>query len=416
MTATVRIEKLVHGGQGIGTLDDGRKIFVWNVLPGELVVADVRKTKHKYLDGVAITILEPSPDREVPRDEAYLSTSPWQMMTFAAENHYKQEILQETLQREHVALPHVVPFHAGEQQWQYRNKMEYSFWGDDDGLHLALFHRASHGKRIVKGSSIAHPAVDATAQSILAVLQQQNVRASQLKTVVVRCNQAGEAVAALFVKDPAFTVPAALDGLCKGLAVYFSNPKSPASVITKQLQVFGDLTLSDTLLGTTITYDVHSFFQVNLEIFSQALARIRALVADRPFIDMYAGVGAIGLSVGGSTTLIDSDHHNCVMARQNSRSDTQQVIEAPAEKALEYIDDTHVLVVDPPRAGLHAAIIDRIRSVLPPAIVYLSCNPSTQARDVALLQDIYTLESVEGYNFFPRTPHIESLVSLRKRA
>lgn len=412
MIEEVLIEKLVHGGQGIGTLADGRRVFVWNAIPGEKVRVQLTKNKHKMAEGLAIETIEPSEEREVPKDEAYLSTSPWQIMSFDAENKYKQAILAETLQREHVAYNADIHMIAGNNQWYYRNKMEYSFWADDDGLHLALFNRGTHGKRIVNGSSIARPEIDRTANEIVAILNKNGIRGSQLKTVVVRSNQKGDTVAALFCKDEAFPGLSELAAVCQGLVVYYSNPKSPASIVTSELHRYGELTLTDTINNIDITYDVNSFFQVNLEIFAKALQRIQSAVDGHPFIDMYSGVGTIGLSIGGPAVLVESDVYNNEMARLNAIGTSAQVVEASAETALDHIDSTYILVMDPPRAGLHSKIIDRILEVTPPKIVYLSCNPITQARDLALLQDRYRINSIEGFNFFPRTPHIESLAIL----
>jgi 23S rRNA (uracil1939-C5)-methyltransferase len=387
---------------------------VWNVLPGEKVKVQLTKRKNKLAEGIATEIIDASPDREQPKDDAYLSTSPWQMMTIEAENTHKQAILAETFQREHVAYDGKIPMIAGANQWNYRNKMEYSFWADDNGLHLALFNRGTHGKRIVTGSSIAMPQIDTTAQQILRVLSKKGIRGSQLKTLVIRTNQKGDTVAALFCKDEHFPELTELSDICRGIAVYYSNPKSPASIISKELYRFGEVTLTDNVGSKDITYDVNSFFQVNLEIFEQALAQIREAVHDKPFIDMYSGVGTIGLSLGRPAVLVESDHHNNEMARSNAAPDTT-IIEATAETAVNHIDDAHILIVDPPRAGLHSKVIDRILEVQPPKIVYLSCNPITQARDLAQLQDAYAIKTITGYNFFPRTPHIESLAILEKR-
>lgn len=406
----VTIEKLVHGGQGIGTLADGRRVFVWNALPGETVRVRLTKNKKNHAEGIAEEIISAASWRQVPRDEAYLSTSPWQIMDFAVENEYKRDILNETMQREHVAYESAINMRAGERQWQYRNKMEYSFWADDDGLHLALFNRGSHQKQIISGSSIAMPVIDETANAVLKILNDNNIRGSQLKTVVVRANQRGEAVAALFVKDEQFPHIAELEGVCRGAAVYYSNPKSPASVLTKELYEFGDITLTDTIMGCDISYDVNSFFQVNLEIFTQALSSIHEEI-DSSSIDMYAGVGTIGIPIKASR-LIEIDEHNTEMARQNIGDRSMEVVHASAEAALEYITPKDMLIVDPPRAGLHKHVIDRIIEALPPKLLYLSCNPITQARDLALLQTKYTIKSIEGFNFFPRTPHIESLAVL----
>jgi 23S rRNA (uracil1939-C5)-methyltransferase len=110
--------------------------------------------------------------------------------------------------------------------------------------------------------------------------------------------------------------------------------------------------------------------------------------------------------------LVESDLSNIEMAKKNVGDLPIKVVHATSEKALEYIDNKHCLIVDPPRAGLHSDVVDRILEVAPPQIVYLSCNPSTQARDVKLLSQKYKIRNAEGYNFFPRTPHIESLVIL----
>ncbi|MGI9028195.1 MAG: class I SAM-dependent RNA methyltransferase [Candidatus Saccharimonadales bacterium] len=420
-TYEVTIDKLIHGGQGVGTLTDGtadgktdgKKALVWNVLPGEHVRFTTRKAKSSYVEGIAEEILKPSTEREVPRDELYLSTSPWQMMTYAAENRYKQEILAETIARAGVTYAAEPGFTAPKDPWHYRNKMEYSLYGDDDGLHLALFNRGTHGKRQVTGSSIARPEVDATAQAIRDVLRAANVRAGDLKSLIVRCNEAGECVAALFTRDQKFQVVKELEGLCRGIVVVYSDPKSPASVRTQDLYKFGDISLSDMLLEAAIRYDVFSFFQGNLGIFRTALKEIQAAAGDTPVIDMYSGVGSIGLSLPQTDILVESEAANVVWAKKNTGTPwTATVVHASSERALDHIDDKHTLIVDPPRAGLHHKLINHITEVKPPKIIYLSCNPATFARDLQLLQTSYTIKSLNGYNFFPRTPHIEALAVL----
>lgn len=415
----IKIEKLVHGGQALGTLSDGRKVLVWNALPGETVEVELQRSKHSFAEGFATRVLTASPDRQEPRDEAYLSTSPWQIMSFPAEQAAKKAILLETFEREKVTLsPEItekLTCVSDDVEWQYRNKMEYSFWGDDEGLHLALFHRASHGKRIVTGSSIARPEIDEAANRICAVLNQEGVRAGQLKTVVVRCNMAGKTVAALYVKDGAFPDIAALSDLVgnsiQGIAVFFSNPKSPASIHTKTLFEYGQLDLSEQILDTTITYDIRSFFQVNVPVFERALQEIKEHIADRPITDFYCGVGTIGIPLEAEV-FVESDAANVARLRANLNGDKRKIIEAPAESALEHLPQQGTLILDPPRAGLHARVADRLNDVKPKTIIYLSCNPVTQARDIARLQDVYELTSLTAYNFFPRTPHIESLAVL----
>jgi 23S rRNA (uracil1939-C5)-methyltransferase len=295
--------------------------------------------------------------------------------------------------------------------------MEYSFWGDDDGLHLALHNRGSHHKTIVQGSELALPALDAGARAVVAELQKYNPRAGDLKTIIVRCSQKDEVVVSLFTKRGDFhkiQLPAEV----KGLNVYYSNPKSPASVPTKLLYSLGDSTLTDELLGKSFTYDADSFFQVNIPVFEAALAKIKEHGATDNLVDMYAGVGSIGLSVAEKhVQLVEADTATAAMARVNAEKSgvDAEVIESPSEKVLDYIVSDKTVIFDPPRAGLHDKVVKRTLEALPPKVIYLSCNPATQARDLALLQEAYNIVYFEGFNFFPHTPHIETLAVLTKK-
>lgn len=411
---TVEIEKLVHGGQGLAELADGRKVFVWNALAGETVRVELNKRKKSYAEGTAVEIIKPSPNRIEPIETNYLATSPWQIMDFETENFWKQKITQELFIQAGIKLPKFT-IQTDNKQYNYRNKMEYSFWGDDDGVHLALYNRGSHQKQIVTGSALALQAIDLAANAVVEELNNRGIRAGDLKTLVVRSDQSGNAVAGLYVKPKSFT-KVKLPKELKGLRVYHSNPKSPASVRSELLYQLGDCNLTDTVQGVALAYDVDSFFQVNVPVFDMALNTMKKFVQDEPrLVDMYAGVGSIGLSLAKkSVDLVENDPSTAAMAEINiTNSDLKaKVILAPSEKCLDYITSKHTIVFDPPRAGLHAAILDRILEVNPPKIIYLSCNPATQARDIAKLQGIYQIKYFELYNFFPRTPHIESLAVL----
>lgn len=414
----VEIEKLVHGGQGIGVLPDGRKVFVWGALPGERVNVRILKGKKSYAEAITEEVLQPSPLRIEPRESNYLATSPWQIVPFNAENDYKKLIVEELFVQAHVPVPEFAMTSAGS-DWHYRNKMEYSFWGDDDGLHLALHNRGSHRKTIVQGSELAMPALDAAARATLDELQKHDLRAGDLKTIIVRCSQDGQAAVSLFVKPEEF-VELQLPAGVKGLRVYHSNPKSPASVPTRLLYELGDAQLSDKLLGKPFIYDVDSFFQVNLPVFEQALQRIKdkCSAADK-IVDMYAGTGSIGLSVANKAVdLVELDPATVAMARVNAEASGLEatVVESSTEKVLENITGEYPVIFDPPRAGLHDKVVGRTLETMPPQVIYLSCNPATQARDLAKLQEKFTITHFEGFNFFPHTPHIETLAVLEPKA
>ena len=127
-------------------------------------------------------------------------------------------------------------------------------------------------------------------------------------------------------------------------------------------------------------------------------------------IDLYSGVGTIGLTIGGNNvTLVESNEHAVREMQQNiaklGKTGAKAIL-APSEKALDHISSDSIIIVDPPRAGLHEDVIARLLETTPPRIIYLSCNPVTQARDVARLAEKYGIRHHQGYNFFPRTPHI----------
>ena len=405
----VKIDKLIHGGQGIGTLKSGKKALIWGALPNETVTFKVTKKRSDYVEGVIESIIDASKNRIKAKDPEYLSTSPWQVLDYAYENEQKLKILTETFNRAGVDYEKVIDWTALKVPFNYRNKMEYSFFGDEKGLHLALFSRGSHHKQIIDGSSIARAEINESAKKVCDVLNSKNVRASDLKSIILRCNSNGEVVVALFTKDSSFPKFKELENIVKGLVVVYSNPRSSASVRTEDLYSYGDISLSEEILGISLKYDVFSFFQINIEIFTSVLSDIKNEVSGKKLIDLYAGVGSIGLILGKATAVIESDKNNINWAKVNAIGTKTKVIHSTSELALDYITNKDILAVDPPRAGLHKDLVSRILEVKPPKVVYLSCNPSTQARDLNLLQKEYKVQKIIGYNFFPRTPHIESL-------
>lgn len=407
----VQLEKLVHGGQCIAHYE-GKPVFVWGGLPGEIVGVRVTKKRTAYLEGIVEHIHEASEQRIEPKEPlSYLSTSPWQIMSYEAESKAKQRILEETFMHEGLKNITWDEFYTDDRQYGYRNKMELGFWGDEDGLHLAHYVRGTHGKQKVEGGALALESINEAARAVRDELNRLDIWGGDLKTVLLRANHQKEVVGALFMKKELdmsrFTLPDEL----KGLDIYYSEPKSPASVPTKKLYSLGDITLADTVLEQNIMYDVLSFFQVNLPVFEVVAQRIKGIVKGTKAVDMYSGVGTIGIPVGASA-LIESDDVNIKMAHRNAEGKDIKVIHATSETALEHITSDSVLILDPPRAGLHKDLINHIAEVRPLQVVYLSCNPVTQARDVNMLSSHYEITEARGFNFFPRTPHIESLIVL----
>ncbi len=410
----VRLDKFVQGGQALGLLESGKKIFVWGGLPTELVEVRVTRSKSSYAEGIVENIIEPSNERIEPKEPAsYLSTSPWQIMDYNYETQVKKQLVIDASEQHSVVLPEFEVANEVDESssYGYRNKMEYSFYGDEKGVHLALFKRGTHYKSIVEGSKLADPEIDRSAQEILELLKSKNVRAGDLKSLIIRTSNNGDNVGCLFVKTedfPTIDVPS----IFTGFSVYHSNPKSPASVATKLLQESGKNFLSESINGNSINFGSLGFFQVNIPVFEQAIQRISKYVGNHQIIDMYGGVGTITTALGSkNATIIESDSANIEYAQVNTKDLDAQIIHESGEKALEHIVKDKILVVDPPRAGLHHKVVGAINEVKPKSLVYLSCNPVTMMRDLSLI-DNYKIVDFTVYNFFPRTPHIECLAVL----
>ena len=429
--ATIQLEKIVGGGQALGTLADGRKAFVWGGLPGETVTIRITKKKSHFVEGVVTEVLAASLERITPRDpESYLSTSPWQIMPLASEQHYKAALIEEAFELHDIVLPEPIDVFCDDVPYRYRNKVELSWYSDraEDGietLDLAFFRRGSKGKIVVDGTSLARPEINQLARQVRDLLRTKQVTARQLKTLLIRCDQAGHCVWQLYTKDHLGDVisPDEATALsAQGGEIIYSDPRSPASRITERLACFGNPVLQDTILGVPFRYATEGFFQVNLPVYEQTLRDMQRFVqvqdgTPRPTLDLYAGVGTIGLTIGSDNVTLVEINADAVREMQRNicqlgRTGQAQAILAPSEQALEYITRDALIILDPPRAGLHADVIAKLLAAQPQRILYLSCNPVTQARDVALLATHYGIAYHRGYNFFPRTPHSEHLVVL----
>lgn len=420
----VKIDKLVPGGQGIGTLPDGIKGFFWNALPEETVTKfQVTKKKSKYFEAVALEITNPSPHRIAPLDNCYLSTSPWQIMDYDYELAQKSALLTEQFRQSHLVtiitnealgrdteLPcearyararlhgasslcvelrgtrftkqlHIA---SDNNALHYRNKMEYALYWDIEQTRIRLaFHaRGSHRKIPIENSSIECPEILAKAKEIIADLNSRHEEARKYQSLLLRCNQNGEVSGGLFENH-------------------------------KPHPTFRNLT--DKILGIEYSYSPNGFFQINLPVYEMALGEIKKHIHTEKVLDLYAGVGTIGLSIANDKdlTLVEINKDAYTELEKNaSKYSSAKTILAKSEEALDFITNDETVIVDPPRAGCDKKLLDKILEVTPPTVIYLSCNPATQARDLSILSEKYQIKSITPFNFFPRTPHLENLVIL----
>lgn len=382
----MKAEKIIPGGQALATLDDGKKAFFWNALPGEIIEEyEITKQKSHFLEAIATKISQPSKFRVEPKDDCYLSTSPWQIINWDYENQLKAELVTEIFHEHHIdiTIPQII---TDNKPYFYRNKMEYALYFDHETnkIKLAFHARGSHHKIPIKHSSIERPEIFTHALKIIDNLNARHEEARKYQSLLLRCNQNGEVSGGLYEnKKP--------------------HPK------------FNNLT--DTILGKTYSYSPNGFFQINLPVYELALKEIQKYIITDQVLDLYAGVGTIGLSVAGGKklTLVEVDKFAFAEMKKNITSSNNIFgVLDKSENVLNYINPDQTVILDPPRAGCDLKLINKLNEIKPRTIIYLSCNPATQARDIKLLLEKYKIKEVKTFNFFPRTPHIENLVVLSR--
>jgi len=421
----MKMDKMVFGGQCLGRFEN-KVIFVWNALPGEEVEVELTKNKKDFAEGKAVKIITPSPHRVEPREAHFSICSPWQIMSWEEENRWKKEISLETYLKIG-GLPSNTSleiFSADKEQYRYRNKMEYGFTVQNGEISLSFFERGLKKHLAVEGCELAEEGINETAKIILDWINQNKIPLRSLKSLIIRSNNRAETIAALFIKDHLpFTSYPEPKGNFLGFQLYYSDHRCPASRPDELLYAAGQDYLTAKLNNAELKYGLLSFFQVNIPIFRRALEDIAKFAdKEKSIVDYYSGVGAIGLSLAEfceNVVLVDNNKEAVDYAKENIKiNKLEKKCSAefcPAEKITELIKKDKIIIFDPPRAGLHEDVVKKVLEEKPEKIIYLSCNISTHARDIKSLSGAYEIKYLKLYNFFPRTPHVESLcVMIRK--
>ncbi len=425
----VRFEELEPSGMAVGRPQYGHGPVVqsFGVLPGEVARLRTVRRRRGILLAEPEEILAAAPQRVAPRELHYLSCSPWQVMTYDAQVESKARILAKLFSEAAGREIRLAGFHRSRQQFGYRNKLEFSFSERDGALRLAFFARFGPFRKIALegGCVLGTQAMNAAAEEVLAGLNVANVPLAMLKSLVVRQSRTtGDVITVLFVHGEDFPAVECHLAHSAGFVLAMSHPQSPASVITKILRRQGKLELEEEIAGIRVAYPFDGFFQNHVGLFAAVLARIREYLPPvGRIVELYAGVGVIGLALrdrAQGIVAIEAHPASVEFARRNAErlaADHYEVREGAAERvSLDLLHSADVLLVDPPRTGLHPKLVNKILDARPRRIVYLSCNPQNQARDCALLREGYEPVALEGFDFYPQTPHIESLLILHNRS
>ena len=453
-TLELDIENLAFGGKALARVD-GFVVFVENALPGDRVAATVFRKRRSYAEARTDRVLTLSPARVEPRCEHVPTCGGcrFQDLEYAEQLRHKERQIEECL--EHLGRLRVAPRPAvpAPRLFHYRNKMEYSFARDPSGqltlgLHVrGFFDRTFDLVRCHIATPVSSEIVafvrDAARRAPLTAYDTRTHQGLLRYLTIREGIRTGQVMVNLVASEdhPFFRVLAAdLTRAFPSIAtVVLNTTRRRAQVATGEEErvLVGVGTIEDVLGGITFEISPNSFFQTNTEQAEQLLAvALEGLAldgADR-VLDVYSGTGTFTLPIARAAAEVIGIESSAVAVRDaernaarngigNARFVTGEAVEVLRDRfglgtrAHEGASDRpeiDAVLVDPPRAGLHPGVIQRLNQLGAPRLVYVSCNPSTLGRDLALFcQARYRLDWVRGVDMFPHTPHIECVAVLR---
>lgn len=418
----VYIDRFNTDGSGHAEIE-GKTLHIWNALPQEEVVYEIVAKRKGHRECIATEIIMPSKHRVLPQEQHFTSCSPWQIISFKEEMNAKKQIALSVFKDlpEVLTLLEKSSIFSDTNEFHYRNKMEYHIYTDEENnFHLGIFGRTQKKKIPISPCVLATHSLNSKASEIIDWLDKVKFPRPLLKTLILRSNKNGDVVACLFTKTEEIEI--LKQNPFNYLSIFYSEPKSPASVPTELLLKSAKHTVTENIGKVTYTFGVNSFFQINPDVFEEALKDIATFIPQgASVLDFYCGVGTIGLSLKDKVSKLIMVEENAeavefgkINIKQNNVLNAEIHL-GQAHTLLEFISDKDILIVDPPRGGLHPKVIKRIKHVLPETVIYLSCNIESQARDIEALKEEYDPVFMRLYNFFPKTPHVESLIVLKKK-
>jgi 23S rRNA (uracil1939-C5)-methyltransferase len=443
---TLDVERLALEGRGVAHLDD-LVVFVDKALAGERVRARVRRVKRRYVEARAVEILRSAPDRIAPVcthvDECGGCT--WQGLAYERQLEVKAALVRETLS--HIGGLRdieVLPTLASPDTFHYRNKMEYSFFaGREGGIVLGLhtpgrfdhvFDLAACHLMSEPSNAVVHRVRQLAKDSGLPAYHSKHHQGFWRYLVIREAKNTEQTMVNLVTTDAALPEPqefvAALLQVCPTITSVVRNintRKATIAVGEREELLYGNPWIEEVLDGLRFRISANSFFQTNPRqaerLFAVAIEAAELQPQDM-VLDLYCGTGTLSLFAARharQVTGIEIVEEAVRGAEQNAAAngiDNCRFLSGEVRdffrKRVAEASSADVVITDPPRAGLHADIVQALRLLQPSRIVYVSCNPATLARDLEMLcrDDVYAVRSVQPVDMFPHTYHIETVVRL----
>lgn len=443
---TLTIQSFAPSGHGIA--DNGW--YILGAFPGDMIKAKLYKTAEGISYAEVVEIITPSSHRSFTPTFApfFNANAPWEYLNEGCENVIKNELVKEIFKNNKISLAQGIALHVLNNRdlkenlptTHYRNKAAYSFMNYKGKLEFALYTRGTSGyEKVIQGDNLlVHTMINQAGKKFLEFFRQKNVPLETLKYLILRYSyHTNSIVAHLLISE---TNRKKLPWKKRDLETFIErNPKVHGILVshsesgvrsthtTKDFYIVGNIEIIESMGEKKYIYHPSQFFQIYPQAFSRILHDVSDVISQildhekYEALDLFAGVGVIGLHVANLVTMVHGVEYSPLAgeyAIKNARINNInnfQFTEADVDTALEYIQSEQILIVDPPRNGLSKSTLEKIIEVQPEHIIYISCNPETQVRDIKQLIRIYSLEWSRGYNLFPKTPHIEHIVYLKRK-
>ena len=463
MLEKVTITDVAAEGMALARVND-LVVFVPYVVPGDVVDLQVKRKKHSYAEAVAVHFHEYSPTRAVPFCQHYgvCGGCKWQVLPYEEQIKYKQKQVEANLRRiGKIELPEITPILGSEKTQFYRNKLEFTFsnkrWLTEeevaqevkyDQMNAVGFHIPGAFDKVLAiekcwlqddiSNRIRNAMRDYAYEKGLSFF---NLRTQEglLRNLMIRTSSTGELMVLLQCNVTCAEEDEQMKGLLQYVAngfpeitslLYVINNKCNDTIGDLDVHVFrGNDHIFEEMEGLRFKVGPKSFYQTNSE---QAynlykIARTYAgLTGNELVYDLYTGTGTIANFVSRQARKVvgieyvpeaieDAKVNSAINGIENTLFYAGDMKDILTRDFIEEHGRPDVIITDPPRAGMHTDVIDAILFAAPQRIVYVSCNPATQARDLQLLDKAYRVAAVQPVDMFPHTHHVENVVLLERR-
>lgn len=435
------IKRLGINGEGVGFFK--RKIvFVPGALPGEEVVVEVTKVHDKFTEAKIKNIREKSPDRVKPPCPVYEICGGCQLqhLSYSGQLREKRDIVMQAFERYYRGEPtedlEIRQTIGMEDPWHYRNKSQFQVGLDDKQKIIAgLYGLNSHKLINLDNCMIQHRTTSHVTNTVKQILQDLNLsiynekkHKGLIRTIVTRVGfKTGEVQVVLITTEK--DIPRKnllIEEITKRLPEVKSiiqninGEKTSLIFGEKTIHLHGREVIQETLGDLSFELSARAFFQLNpvqtVKLYDE-VKKAAALTGKEKLVDAYCGVGTIGLwlardagEIRGMDVIKESIEDAKKNAKKHGFTNTLYVTGKAEEWLPKWVKEgwkPDVLIVDPPRTGCDAKLLETILKVKPKKVIYVSCNPSTLAKDLDRLAKTYKIEYIQPVDMFPHTAHVE---------